>query len=352
MPHVQFIGRFDMRTPDAPKAAWPGARIVAKFQGTRVSARLAELTETWMEGGPSEWDVAIDGTWGTKLVTTAGEHDYELAKGLADGPHTVELFRRSEAQSGTTQFLGFDFGGGTLLPPPARRVRKIEIVGDSAASGYGVDGLNHPGNDCPGADYAAKWANFRLSFGARLADMVDADVAGTVHSGKGIVKNIWRPDTETLPVLFPRAIPADASSTWDFSAFQPDVVVVMAGGNDFDIGQPSDDGPATLAEFTSRYDAFVQTIRTSYAKAHVFLVVSPSASDANPPQRNARTNILAGVDAVARQRNDAGDPNVHAIVPATAQPGEMTACDGHGNPQFHARMAKELAAAIKPKLGW
>lgn len=352
-PEVQLIGRFDTRDAAGPKCAWPGCRIVARFDGTEASVEMNEIVETWMDGGPSEWDVAVDGTWRDKLVMKPGSSKYVLATGLAKGPHTVELYKRTDAQNGTTQFVAFDFAGGTLLAPPARKQRRIEIVADSVATGYGVEGVAAAVNGtCPGPGYAARWANFRVSLGARLAETVDAELFGTVHSGKGISRNIWRPDTDTLPVLFERTIPSDATSAWDFSRWSADAVVVMGGGNDFDIGQPTDDGPPSLEQFQTAYAAFVDAIRKHYPQAHLFLTVSPSVSDATPAGRNTRTNIRTGVNAVADAKHAQGDARVYAIEPGAAQPGELTGCDGHGNPAFHERVAKELAAAIRPKLGW
>ena len=348
---VDFLGRFDTRDPAGPRCGWPGCRIVARFEGTRVTARLAELTDAWMAGGPSEWDVAIDGAWQPKLVMRAGPNDYVLATDLAAGAHVVELYKRSEAQNGTTQFLGYDFGGGSLLAPPARKTRKMEIIGDSQPAAFGVEGVGH-GPTCPGLNYAAQWQNFRRSLGARLADGLGADVNGTVYSGKGIFKNIWHPDKETMPMLFSRALPIDPNSTWDLSAYVPDVVIVMIGGNDFAVGQPVDEGPATLAQFSDAYDAFVVNIRKNYPVAHVFLVTSPSVSDAMPEGRNSRTNVMAGIDAVVARRTGAGDAKVYAVIPPVAQPSELTGCDGHGSPEFHQRVADDLAPIVRAKTGW
>jgi hypothetical protein len=115
-----------------------------------------------------------------------------------------------------------------------------EFVGDSQPAGFGIEGV---GPDCPGPDRAAQYQNFHGSLSARLGEVLDADLHGTIYSGKGFVRNISRPDTETMPLIYSRANPVDPTSVWDFSRFVPDVIVVMMGGNDFAIGQPVDDGP-------------------------------------------------------------------------------------------------------------
>ncbi|MBX3206026.1 MAG: hypothetical protein KF764_13220 [Labilithrix sp.] len=353
-PAVQLIGRFDARQAAGPKCAWAGCRILARFEGTQVSVDLEEIDETWMEGAPSEWDVAVDDVWKPKIVTTPGKRTYSIATGLAAGPHKVELYKRSEPQNGVTRFVGFDFGGGALLAPPPRATRRIEIVGDSAASGFGVEGVGYPDNDCPGVDYGASWQNFRKSFGALLGTTLGAEVHGTAYSGKGLVKNIWRPDTAAMPYLFSLANPIDFSSTYDF-AWKPDVVVVMIGGNDFALGQPDEtagNGPATAAEFLAAYRTFVGTLRTTYPDAHLILTVSPSVSDSDPPGRSTRTNIANATTTVAAERTAASDARVHAFAPNVATPSELTACNGHGTPALHTRVAGELAVFVKKTTGW
>jgi lysophospholipase L1-like esterase len=354
-PHIQLIGRFDTTEPGGARCAYAGCRIVARFEGTRVSAKLKEEYFTWMEAAPGEWDVIIDGATTEKLVMPAEETTFALAQGLPAGVHTVELYRRTEPQTGTTQFGGFDFGDGVLLAPPVRKTRRIEIVGDSSSTGYGVEGVGMTDAEgkCPGVNHAAKWQNFRKAYGAVLGDLVDAEVFGTSLSGKGIFQNGWHPDKQTIPILFSSVLPMETTSgLWDFTTWQPDVVVVMAGGNDFAIGKPVDEGPATPAEFTEAYRQFAATLRGVYPQAHLVLTLSPTTDDAEPPGSNTRTNIANGAQTVVTERNGQGDAKVHYFAPNKAPKSEMTGCFGHGSPELHQRVANELAAFIKPKLGW
>jgi len=348
---LQLIGRFDRRDTAGPRCGWPGCRIVARFQGTEAVARLREIIAPWMEGAPSEWDVAIDGAWQAKLVMTPGTADYVLAKGLPAGEHVVELYKRSEAQNGSTQLLGMSFGDGKLLGAPPRKARRLEIVGDSAAAGFGVEGVGQ-GPDCPGPDWAARWQNFRLSLGARLGEALGAEVLGTVYSGKGMAKNIWHEDKDTMPRIFLRADPVDVSSTWDFEGPAPDAVVIMLGGNDFAIGQPVDQGPATRDEFSDAYAGFLTLVRSKYPNARIYAVTSPSTSDAEPVGRETRTNVLAGIASAVARRAASGDVRVRALEPRRATPDELTGCNGHGSPAFHQRVADELAATLRRDLGW
>jgi hypothetical protein len=131
-----------------------------------------------------------------------------------------------------------------------------------------------------------------------------------------------------------------------------DVVIVMLGGNDFAIGQPVDHGPASAAEFTSAYSTFTAVLRQRYPSAHLFLTVPPPLTDLDPPGTNTRSNVVAAVKSVAAQRNSSGDPKVHAFEPKPGDESEHTGCEGHGSPQFHQRVAAELAVEVASKVGW
>ncbi|MCL2779363.1 MAG: GDSL-type esterase/lipase family protein [Polyangiaceae bacterium] len=350
---VQFVGRFDTREDAGPKCGWPGCRVVARFDGTtQVSVRLEEIEASWMAGGPSEWDVLVDGQLQPKLVLTPGVADYLLADCLTPDEHTIEIYKRSEAQNGVTRFMGYDFHGGELLPLPASAhvVRRLEMIGDSQVAALGVDGASI-GPNCPPPQWAAHYQNFHESFGALMGERFGAEVFGTAYSGKGMVRNITTGDTDTMPTLFLRANPVDPSSTWDWS-WTPDVVVVQIGGNDFSVQIPVDDGPPTLAEFTSVYRDFVSTLRSHYPQAFLLLVLSASTPEIIPPGRPARQNIWTTLEQIVSEHTSSGDEAIADYAPPVATDDERRGCDGHGTPEYHVRIAQQIGDVIAAKVGW
>lgn len=313
--------------------------MLARFDGTAVSVKLREHAETWMEGAPSYWETRIDkGPWkAIAMIADETPHDFPLFEGLPPGPHEIEIYKRSETQTGITQFLGFDFHGGKSLPSPPRQTRRIEVMGDSFATGFGVENIDSPGTDCPGADWGGVWENFRKSWGALLGEMFDAEVHGIVYSGKGLLLNVWPTDRDPLRDYYDRADPnpeiAHDPPRFDLTSWIPDVIVMTQGSCD-------DGGPA----FRAAYREFViDRLRARGPKTHIFMgIVSAGARDA----------VMDVAKGIIAERAAVGDDRMHAFLARPFTWEEVTACNGHGTPAWHRRVAEEIAAEIRAKVGW
>jgi hypothetical protein len=334
-----FVGRFDTRDPAAPKASWPGTRVLARFEGTTVSVKMSEYAADWMDGAPSYWQVRIDkGNW-TPLAMIADNtpHDFVLADGLPPGPHEVEIYKRSETQTGVTQFLGFDFHGGKSLPSPPRQPHKIEVMGDSFATGFGDENIDSPDTDCPGPDWAGKWENFGKSWGALLGEMFDAEVHGIVYSGKGLLSNVWPTDNDPLRDYYNRSDPnpeiAYDPPLFDLTSWIPDVIVMTQGSCDSD-----------TAEWRAAYKEFiVNVLRKRGPETHIFMgIVSAGMRD----------SVTSIANEIIAERAPLGDHRLYAFLAKPFTWEEVTACNGHGTPAWHQRVAGEIGALIHDKVGW
>jgi lysophospholipase L1-like esterase len=324
-PALRFVGRFDTSDPAGPRFAWSGSGILARFSGTSVGVRLA---------GAQQYTVLIDGALQPKLTST-GALD-PLASGLASGEHTVEVYRRTEANQGEAQFLGFDFGAGQLLAPAAAPEHRIEIIGDSISAGYGDEGTLPCG-------FSADTENHYLTYGAITARNVAADLVTIAWSGKGVVCNYGDDAaacTDPMPTYFDRILPERADSAWSFASYQPQAVVINLGTNDFSTTvDPSN------ADFEGAYAALLERVRAAYPDAFILCTVGPLLAGAD--LATARAAISGGVAAFAA----AGGSNVRAwdMNVANADP---PGCDYHPNLATHRAMADALTAELRAELGW
>jgi lysophospholipase L1-like esterase len=349
-PAVRYVGRFDTRDPAGPRVGEPGARVIVRFRGTSLTASLTEQSKYQ---GPSGYDVIVDGTMDPKpLFPTDGDKDYVLATGLAPGIHVVELWRRTEATVGITQFRAFVIGEGELLAPPPPRPHKIEFVGDSLTAGYGLECAN------ANQTFTGATENEHKSYSALVANAIGADHSNFSFSGKGVSRNYDDGDDETMASLYPRTLADDPTSVWTFETWVPDVILVSLGTNDYtDTGGRPAPNPAT---FKAKYHELIALIRARNPSAHIVCAVSSTFSDDYPSGYNAFTTVKTTLQAVVDERHAApiNDPNVHYYeMPRTDSSGvdgapDVTACDGHPNAAFDAKLAPDVTTKIKSIMGW
>jgi lysophospholipase L1-like esterase len=329
-PAVRFVARVDRSNPAAPRFAWSGSTIFARFTGSTIGVRL---------GGPSNYyDIRIDGVLQpTPLATSPAKTDYPIASNLPPGPHELSVYRRTEAHwggSGDSTFLGLILDpAGALLPPSPASPRRIEIVGDSTTCGYGDEGTN------AGCGFSLAQENYDVTYGAVAARSLGADLITIAWSGKGIYRNYPGDMNETMPVLYGRTLPDLPSSTWDYASWIPDAVVINLGSNDFQVGDPGQ-------PYVTTYKAFIARLRQYYPNALIVCAVGPKLS--GQQLTIARGYLMNMVQAL----NAAGDAKIDFVELPQALPADGYGCGGHASKATHQRMGDTLAAELKAKLGW
>jgi lysophospholipase L1-like esterase len=142
-----------------------------------------------------------------------------------------------------------------VLQPLEKITRRIEFIGDSITCGYGNEAANQNEHFTPRTENAA------LAWGAVAARQLKADLAVEAWSG------IWLMDNGhdlPMPKRWGRTLPMEDGSTWAFTSWIPDAVVINLGTND-------GNKPIEEAAWAAAYHAFIATIRLHYPKAHIFL---------------------------------------------------------------------------------
>jgi hypothetical protein len=102
-----------------------------------------------------------------------------------------------------------------------------------------------------------------------------------------------------------------------------------------------DDGGA---EFREAYrDFVVNVLRARGPDTHVFMGIVSAGN---------RAAVADVAQSIVAERAAIGDHKMHVLYvePFTWQ--EVTACNGHGTPAWHQRVAGEMAAQIREKVGW
>ena len=324
-PAVRFVGRTDTSEPGVTQFSWSGSSIQFRFSGSQAAVRLDDQA--------GYFTLLVDGVLQPRLETTPGAKLYPVATNLAAGEHEIKLYRRTEGSFGVTRFLGVELEGGKLLTPPAAAARRIEIIGDSISCGYGNEGADEHCN------FSGSTENHYLTYGAIAARNLEADLITVAWSGKGVIFNYGSDKNEPLPTLYQRVLATNAAPLWNFASWQPDVVIINLGTNDYSTGgDPSD------TQFTDAYVTFLATIRSKNPNAYI-LCLLPTGLSGND-FATAKKNIEAAVN----QRQQAGDKNLGSY----ALPASIIdwGCDYHPGDQTHAAMGAALTSELKTRMGW
>jgi lysophospholipase L1-like esterase len=138
--------------------------------------------------------------------------------------------------------------------------------------------------------------------------------------------------------------PAEDNPLWSLEQWQPDLLVVALGTNDFSEQYPH----IEQAAYVSKHQAFLRTLRGHYPQTEI-ICLAPFKPGA--PWDEARSYIAASVA-------QSGDAHIHAVDPTTPAawltfPDDYVNGDPfHPNIAGHEKIASELAAVAKAALGW
>ena len=327
-PGVRIVGRTAPGTAGGTRLEWSGSSVAARFMGTQVSVQLDD------GNNGNSFEVVVDGGMPKQMFTTSGQTTYSLATGLTNGVHDVLLWRDSEASFGPTEFIAFSgFGtGGALLPPAPAPGRSIELVGDSFSCGAGILGATNCGSPI-------KIENHYLSYGAIAAREVGADLVTIAWSGIGVYRNYGTTTptpTTVMPARYDFAIPTDGTA-WDFSKYQPDVVIMNLTNNDFSTGNPGQ-------PYIDAYLKLTMHIRSKYPNATFIHVIEWKTGSTTDQSAATTINQMVGtLKAAGDLKHDVFDMRPYA---------NTKQCGGHPDMMASQAMGDALAADLRTVMGW
>lgn len=316
---IRFTGRtFPVGDSVAFDWSLSGFEFEAECQGKVLATIIG--TQGWQKTGYIQ--VTVDGKAGDRIAIASGTHDYAIADALPKGRHTFKVCKLNEAQY-SKMALGNLSLTGSLLAAPVPAVLKMEFIGDSITCAEGALGKMPEVPQGESQDAARSYAALTaLSFGA--------DANGVAASSWGLYRGRITPEEQSvIPAIYELASRfRDPSKPWDFSRYQPDIVVVNLGTNDFSVRKKS---PFTDADYQAAVERFHTVLRARYPAAQIFWVTGMMIPDADAP-------TFAAVEKIR-----ALDPKTHFV----KLPQNNGGGNGHPDLDGHAKAATVLSAKIR-----
>jgi len=188
--------------------------------------------------------------------------------------HLLQVFKITEAQNGNiavSRIIGED------IQPAHDTVHKIKIefIGNSITCGMGMDTTAVP---CGKGKWYDQHDGYH-SFASRTARALKLQYMVSAVSGIGMYRN-WNTDGPTMPEVYESAyLNKDSLRRWDFSLYQPDLVSICLGTNDYSNGDGKNPrAPFDSTRFEQTYLGFINTVYTHYPATQVLLQTSPMLS--------------------------------------------------------------------------
>ena len=330
LPPLRFVGRW-IKDGNGMRCAWSGCYVTAKFTGTAVSARIKDdgfnLLQVVVDGEPKKV---------LRLDKTKGETSYVLAEALPEGVHEIAIHKRAEAKVGDVIFYAFEpksgEGPGKLLPGVPPLDRRIELLGDSITTGYGNEG---PGAAC---GYVNSEQNEYLAYGAITARNLNAEHATIAWSGKTQYE---------MRQYFDKSLPANPNGPkWDLASWQPQVMVLNIGTNDFANVDPGE------ARFVRQYLELMKDVRAAYPNTFIVIALGPMLSDLYPEGRTNLTKARRYMKTVVAKLKEKGENNFDFLEFPEQNHTDGLGCGFHPSLKTHKLMADRLTAFIKEHVAW
>lgn len=254
LPQVRVLGRHVVQEPQT--LFWTASGIELMFTGSELWVEWnADYTvmEPWVS-------VEINGAWVARFAVEKGSSRSCIFRGMTPGrPKHVRILKDVQAMPDDPDHLlqiqGLCFAGGEFLSLPEPKFR-LEFVGDSITSGEGALG------DTAEEDWISAFFSAENNYARMTADALGAEYRVVSQSGWGFVSGYDNNPGHTLPPYYTQVCGVaggernqalGAHLPYDFTAWQPDAVVVNLGTNDrnaFD--NPAWTDPATGRSFKLR----------------------------------------------------------------------------------------------------
>ncbi len=222
--------------------------------GSSLSVEISSSTVSKMR-------VFVDGeTSGKKIDLEAGRKTYTVAENLTDGLHTVRIVKGTEEHLAQWQVISF--AADRFFAMPEKSDLKIEFIGSSDSTGYGIYGS-------PGQEGTIANSDCTRAYPYLTAQALNADYSVVAMTGICTSVYFWAANYK-MENLY-QQISATNASPYAFD-FNPDIVVVNLGSIEASYMTRDDEENSDLTystQFSTDYQNFLTTVREKNPNAYI-----------------------------------------------------------------------------------
>ncbi|MCV9928280.1 GDSL-type esterase/lipase family protein [Flavobacterium sp. LS1R49] len=253
--------------------------------------------------------------------------------------HNLTIYKTTEAHTGGVLFVGTT---AKLTSITSIKKKKIEFIGDSITCGAASDPSDIP---CDKGEYFDHH-NAYYAYGPVLSRAIGVDYLMSSVSGIGMYRN-WNDenkDEAIMPDVYENLyLTKDASKPkYDF-AFQPDIISIALGTNDFSGGDGKKERlPFNAEKYISNYINFIKMLYKHNPKTQIVITNSPMV---NGEKAVIFENCLKKI-----KEAFATDKTHKTIIIFKFKPMIPKGCLGHPDIADHKVLADEYAPFLKKLL--
>ena len=289
----------------------------------------------------ARYAVYINGGKATDALMMTKRANLEYRDLNPEETYEIRLLKLSECTQSLMAIEDLETDGTTekIEEKPFR----IEFIGDSITCGYGVEGL------CGEETFSTATENAEKGYAALTARALNADAQLNSYSGFGIVSGYTGdPAVRAADILVPMfyektglnsyRLPSGKclqETEWDFSGFEPQVVVINLGTNDLSWCQ---NDPERKDFFRREYAKFLKTVRKRRSGARILCVLGVMGTGLNE----------AMTAAVKDYRMETGDPLIRSLaLEEQDQEKDGVGSDFHPSAITQKKLAEKVTTEIQ-----
>lgn len=284
------------------------------------------------------FSIYVDDTLQQTVIMDQPEKEISIFCGENQRSAKVSLVKITEASQSYIAVKSIITDSQGKVSPSAANKLRIEFIGDSLTCGYGIE------SKCVEDPFMTQTENVTKTFAFITARHFNADYAMTSYSSFG-VRSGWTDsgdlnDFSLVPKVYEKVTfswntQQFGDRVWNFSLYQPNLIVLNLGTNDMSYCKT----PEKCAEFVESYVSFLKRVRELNPKAYFILGIGiMQMGDVMWPYVE---------QAAESYRKTTGDSRISTIQFTPPLPDEGLGSGEHPNHITHERCSKDLIAAIE-----